>query len=95
MTGGVIYQRLQPEMGLDRAAIERRVAKGAKVQIEPLGAKGKQDLTELLGAYHQELAQSGQTEAAAKVGLLLNNLDSSFVRIAPVGLQADQSVATE
>ncbi len=95
MTGGVIYQRLVPEMGLDEAAIERRIAKGAKVKIEPIGPQSIKDLNELLGAYRTELANSGQTEAAAKVDHLLNNLETSFVRIAPVGLQADQSVATE
>lgn len=95
MTGGVIYQRLTPEMGLDVKAIERRVAKGAKVSIQPLGAQSRKDLTELLGVYRQELQASGQTEAAAKVEALLGNLEANFVRISPVGMQADQSVATE
>jgi glutamate synthase (NADPH/NADH) large chain len=95
MTGGVIYQRLVPEMGLDKLAIERRIAKGAKVKIEPIGAQSVKDLSELLGAYHQELVDSGQSDAAATIQHLLNNLETSFVRIAPVGLQADQSVATE
>ncbi|MCD1258785.1 glutamate synthase [Paenibacillus athensensis] len=95
MTGGVIYQRLVPELGLDVQAIERRIAKGAKVKIEPVGVQSKKDLNELLGAYRNELAASGQAEAAAGIDELLNNLDQHFVRIAPVGLQADQSVATE
>ncbi len=95
MTGGVIYQRLNPEMGMDEAAIQRRIAKGAKVKIEKVGSQSIKDLNELLGAYRQELAASGQTEAAAKVDHLLANLETSFVRIAPVNLQADQSVATE
>lgn len=95
MTGGVIYQRLVPEMGLDAKAIERRIAKGAKVSIQPLGAQSRADLTELLGAYRQELQASGQTEAAAKIDALLADLDAHFVRISPVGMQADQSVATE
>jgi glutamate synthase (NADPH/NADH) large chain len=95
MTGGVIYQRLVPEMGLDLQAIERRVAKGAKVKIEPIGTQSKKDLTELLTPYHSELAGSGQSEAAATIEALLSNLEANFVRIAPVGLQADQSVATE
>src|SRR5206468_12312382 len=95
MTGGVIYQRLVPEMGLDQAAIDRRIAKGAKVKIETIGQQSIKDLNELLGAYHEELIKSGQTEAAEGIQLLLNNLEASFVRIAPVGLQADQSVATE
>jgi glutamate synthase (NADPH/NADH) large chain len=95
MTGGVVYQRLVPELGLDIPALERRIAKGAKVKIEAIGAQSLKDLNELLTAYQDELTKSGQTDAAANVQKLLNNLVSSFVRIAPVGLQADQSVATE
>ncbi|MNR12645.1 Glutamate synthase [NADPH] large chain [compost metagenome] len=95
MTGGVIYQRLVPEMGLDQAAIERRIAKGAKVKLEPIGLQSKKDLTELLTAYHAELANSGQSEAAAKIEGLLSNLEANFIRISPVNMQADQSVATE
>jgi glutamate synthase (NADPH/NADH) large chain len=95
MTGGVIYQRLVPELGLDQAAIQRRIAKGAKVKIEAVGLQSRKDLNELLGAYRDELAKAGQAEAAAKIDTLLADLDTHFVRIAPVGLQADQSVATE
>ncbi|WP_213527585.1 glutamate synthase-related protein [Paenibacillus sp. J31TS4] len=96
MTGGVIYQRLVPEFGLDRAAIERRIAKGAKVKIEAVGGpQSVRDLTYLLGAYRDELAASGQAEEAAKIERLLADLPAHFVRIAPEGLQADQSVATE
>ncbi|MEF3313555.1 glutamate synthase-related protein [Paenibacillus sp. GYB004] len=95
MTGGVIYQRLVPEMGLDTQAIERRIAKGAKVSIQPLGTQSRADLTGLLAAYREELQVSGQTEAAARIEALLGDLDANFVRISPVGMQADQSVATE
>ncbi|TBL69414.1 glutamate synthase [Paenibacillus thalictri] len=95
MTGGVIYQRIAPEMGLDEAAINRRIAKGAKVKVEKIGQSSIRDLNELLGAYRDELAISGQSEAAAKIEHLLSDLESNFVRIAPVHLQADQSVATE
>jgi glutamate synthase (NADPH/NADH) large chain len=82
-------------MGLDQQAIERRVAKGAKVSLQPLGPQSKTDLTQLLGSYKQELLASGQPEEAAKIDSLLGNLDAHFIRISPVGMQADQSVATE
>ncbi|WP_238392496.1 glutamate synthase-related protein [Paenibacillus antri] len=95
MTGGVIYQRLQPELGLDEAAIKRRVAKGAKVSITALGDKSRADLKELLGIYRSELEKSGQAETAAKIASMLENVDAHFVRISPVTMQADQSVATE
>lgn len=95
MTGGVIYQRLVPEFGLDVAALERRIAKGAKVSIQRLGSQSRADLAGLLGLYREELAKSGQVEAADRIQRLLSDLDNEFVCIAPVGLQADQSVATE
>lgn len=95
MTGGIIYQRIQPELGLDEAAIQRRIAKGASVEILPLDDQGRADLEELLGIYLEELKLSGQTEAAEKIENVLKDLDASFVRIAPQTLQADQSVATE
>ena len=95
MTGGVVYQRLVPEMGLTREAIARRIAKGAKVNIVPLDDRGRSDLQELLGIYMEELNKSGQREAAAKIEALLSDLDRHFVSIKPVTMQADQSVATE
>ena len=36
MTGGVIYLRHQPQAGLTKEALQRRIAKGAKVSIESL-----------------------------------------------------------
>lgn len=95
MTGGVVYQRLQPEMGLDEAAIMRRIAKAAKVNMEPISEKGHQDLQELLGAYHEELIQSHQLEEAAKIDRLLQDLDRHFIQIIPKKQQADPSISTE
>lgn len=95
MTGGVVYQRIQPEMGLTKEAITRRIAKGAKVDVVGLNDKSHEDLQELLGLYVTELHKSGQADTAAKVEAMLSALDTHFVRIAPVTLQADQSVATE
>jgi glutamate synthase (NADPH/NADH) large chain len=95
MTGGMIYQRIQPELGLDVAALQRRVAIGAKVSITKLGELGHSDLNELLGTYKDALLASGQSEAAAKLDALLGDLDSHFVRIAPQHMQVDADIATE
>ena len=51
MTGGVVYLRHQPEAGLTKEALKRRIAKGAKVSIEPLNEEGIKDINELLGKY--------------------------------------------
>jgi glutamate synthase (NADPH/NADH) large chain len=95
MTGGMIYQRIQPELGLDIAALQRRIAIGAKVSFTKLGELGHADLNELLGNYRDALATSGQAEAAAKIDGLLADLDSHFIRIAPEHMQVDADVATE
>ena len=56
MTGGVVYVRHEPELGLDEAAIRRRFARAARVALRPLDAGGEHDVAELLGAYERELA---------------------------------------
>ncbi|RXT04835.1 glutamate synthase-related protein [Ammoniphilus sp. CFH 90114] len=95
MTGGVVYIRLQPEMGLDEAAINRRIAKGAKVSLLPLSDKGQSDVVELLNKYIDELKATDQAETAARIEALRDHAGQHFMMLAPVKLQADQSVATE
>ena len=95
MTGGVVYVRHQPEMGLTGAAIKRRIAKGAKVTLTKLSEKGKEDITELLNQYTALLVNHGQSEEAAKLAKLLQNPENSFLQIIPVKEQADPSLSTE
>jgi glutamate synthase (NADPH) large chain len=95
MTGGVVYLRHQPEMGLTIEAIERRIAKGAKVSVSPLSDKGKQDVAELLGKYVHLLELEGQESEAKELALLLENPEKHFVQVVPVKEQADPSVSTE
>ncbi|MBB6447838.1 glutamate synthase (NADPH/NADH) large chain [Bacillus benzoevorans] len=95
MTGGVVYVRLQPEMGLTEAAIQKRIAKGAKVSLTKLSEKGKEDITELLHQYTAILAAHGQSEEGAKLSKLLQDLENSFLQIIPVKEQADPSLSTE
>lgn len=95
MTGGVVYVRLQPEWGLDEAAIVRRLAKGAKVHVTPIGTQGQKDLTELLGHYHRALLESGQSEAAGEVLRLTLDLEQHFRAILPESKQVDERTAAE
>jgi glutamate synthase (NADPH/NADH) large chain len=95
MTGGVVYQRLVPQYGLDEAAIKRRIAKAAKVSVEAISEKGKNDLNELLTAYIEELLASGQHDKANHVLELKNSCEQHFVQIVPVKQQADPAVSTE
>lgn len=83
MTGGVVYLRRDPDRGLDEAALQRRIAKGAQVRLSPVGPAGVADLTELLGAYSAELRSSGQAEEAAWVESLLREPERHFVAVTP------------
>ena len=95
MTGGVIYQRIQPEMGLTKDAITRRIAIGAKITIEPLSPQGVLDITELLNEYVTLLKETDQINEAHQIELLLQHPEEHFVQIVPMKEQADPSVSTE
>lgn len=95
MTGGVLYLRLQPHLNFDQAAIQRRLAKGARVDIQKVGEDDLKNLRELLTVYAEELKQNHQSEEAHKALGLLIDWKNTFVRVVPVGQQEDQRIATE
>jgi len=83
MTGGVVYQRVQPEMGLTVDAIRHRLAAGSVVEIQPLDDDGSQDLRELLNIYIRTLEENHQSQAAEPLYALLKRPSDHFVKIAP------------
>ncbi|MFN8378652.1 MAG: glutamate synthase-related protein [Anaerolineae bacterium] len=83
MSGGAIYQRIQPSMGLTVDAIRRRIAKGAIVEISALDEQGANDVRDLLGAYIAALENNNQSEAAAPLRTLFARPADHFVKIAP------------
>ncbi len=95
MTGGVVYLRHQPEMGLTKAALERRIAKGAQVRLEPLNERGKSDVQELLSKYIELLKEHGQHEEVQSLQPLLEKPENHFFQVIPTKEQADPSVSTE
>ncbi|MDI3256205.1 MAG: glutamate synthase-related protein [Kyrpidia sp.] len=95
MTGGVVYLRVQPEMGLTEKALKRRIAKGARVSIQPLDPQGKRDVEELLHLYLRELARTKQHEEADVIRCLLDHTEKHFVMVKPSNQQTDQDIATE
>lgn len=95
MTGGVVYLRHQPEMGLTKAALERRIAKGAQVRLEPLNERGKTDVQELLSKYIELLKEHGHHEEAQSLQPLLEKPEDHFFQVIPIKEQADPSIFTE
>jgi glutamate synthase (NADPH/NADH) large chain len=67
MTGGVVYQKLTPEMGFDLAALRRRLAQGAHVEIQSLTHHDVGDVKRLLGYYIKALDQTHQYEEGERM----------------------------
>ena len=83
MNGGVVYQRVQPEMNLTIDAIRRRIASGSVVEVQPLDDEGHQDVRELLNAYIRTLEENHQSQTAEPLYALLKRPGDHFVKIAP------------
>lgn len=83
MTGGVVYQRIQPEMNLTVDAVRQRVAPGSVVEIQPLDDEGHSDIRELLNAYIRTLEENNQSQAAESLYILLKRPSDHFVKIGP------------
>src|SRR6266511_5106950 len=94
MSGGSVFVRHEPARGLDEAGIKDRIAKGAKVAVRPLGDTERASLAELLRAYADALAGSGQAAAAVEVHALLEMPDA-FRVIKPAGEVVDQTISPE
>ena len=83
MTGGVVFCRLDMEMGMDREALRRRLARGAHVAIRDLEEADLAVLEELLGLYHRELLSSHQYEEADWLEGVMAKCRTAFVKIVP------------
>ncbi len=85
MTGGVVYQQLTAEMGFDQAALGKRIALGAQVDIQPVLDDDLQDLQRLLNFYIEALEHTYQYEAAEQMRALYaeNMLLARFVKVVP------------
>ena len=94
-TGGRVYMRVNDEWGLDRAALERRLGKGALVTLEELDQDGVADVKELLGHYAHELERSEQHDEAQRVRAIAANARQNFLMSVPQREQTDPSVSTE
>jgi glutamate synthase (NADPH) large chain len=94
MTGGRVYVRCNA-FGIDREAIERRLGRGAKVELKELDAEGLLDVDDLLGHYAEELRATDQDEEAERVVALAANAADNFLVVLPHKVQADPSISTE
>jgi glutamate synthase (NADPH) large chain len=95
MTGGRVYIRTNPEWNMDRAAIERRLGEGAKVELAELDPEGELDVQDLLGHYADELRATDQDAEAERMLALAAEAGDHFLMVVPHKVQADPSISTE
>lgn len=95
MTGGTVYLRHDPSVGLTESALRRRLAKGAKVSLRYLDADGDADVVELLQAYQKELRRSGQWAEAQALQPMIEKPAEHFLMVKPGTDITDQDIATE
>jgi glutamate synthase (NADPH) large chain len=95
MTGGTVYVRYNPALGLTEGALRKRLAKGAKVSLRYLDAEGDADVIELLTAYQKELRKHGQLDGARKLAPFISRPADHFMMVKPGVAITDQDIATE
>src|SRR5439155_13957719 len=95
MSGGVVFLRHDGTRGLDDAGIRDRLAKGAKVTLRAPKDDDVPLLAELVNAYADALAASGQLEEADHARALLAEPAAHFRVIRPGVEIVDQSISTE
>ena len=88
MTGGVVYLLTDEDLGLNAEAIQRRLASGARVSLEPVTEVDEGDLRELLGQYRQALLEGLQHAEAEEVARLAEDWQTRFVKIIPARAKA-------
>jgi glutamate synthase (NADPH/NADH) large chain len=96
MSGGVVFLRHDPERGLDESGLRDRFAKGAKVNLRP--PSSDEDLIalrDMVGSYATLLDESGQTETAAAMRVLLDDPALHFRVVRPGADIVDQTISTE
>ncbi len=85
MTGGIVYQLLTPELGLDENALQRRLARGARVHVTEVDPEDVQPIQVLLGHYIEALEQTYQHEVADRIRNLCVEpvLLNRFIKVVP------------
>jgi glutamate synthase (NADPH/NADH) large chain len=96
MTGGIVYVLLWPDLGLDLGGLRRRLARGARVELDTdLAPDDRLAVDGLLTEYAQLLEENGQEEEARWVRSLLPPAPGRFARLRPYGSQMPADISTE
>ncbi|MGH7493121.1 MAG: glutamate synthase-related protein [bacterium] len=80
MSGGVVYFRLDPKMGLNLESLQQRLAPGSSVRLQPVDEADEKSISELLSSYAEILQQCHQHVEFQFVINLMKNVKTAFVK---------------
>ncbi len=94
MTGGQVFQMLNPVLGFDQQALQRRLAQGANVAILPIDLDDLATVRGLLGHYIEALEQTYQYDAAEHIRSLCDEdtLFNRFLKVIPIPVESELAV---
>jgi glutamate synthase (NADPH) large chain len=82
-------------LGLDMAAVRRRIARGARVEVGRVSDRDEEAISALLHAYVSALSDSEQHAEAQRVSSYMTGWLARFVKVVPTGQLLDQEISTE
>ncbi len=85
MTGGVVYQKLTPDMGFTLKVLRSRFGKGASVQVLPVDQPDILAVKMMLKYYIQALLETDQPDTAEHIKQMRHSemIKTHFVKIIP------------
>lgn len=95
MTGGTVYLRVAPALGLSLEFLQTRVARAAKVAFVPLAAEDIAAVQSLLSDVVDAYEASGQDDRIEALERLANEPAKHFVKLVPEAAQTDPNISTE
>jgi glutamate synthase (NADPH/NADH) large chain len=95
MTGGVIYLRLAPRLGLTRDYLQSRISAGAHVVLANLDAGDAPRVRNLTEEACRALETRGSPTGLKVLRRLAGDPEHHFLKVVPQAEQTDQQISTE
>lgn len=95
MTGGTVYLRVAPELGLTPEFLSSRLARSAKVRLATLEPDDVAAVRQLLEVVAESYRASGQKERIGVIEQCMGDPATHFIKLVPQAAQTDPNISTE
>ncbi len=95
MTGGAIYLLHDPDKGLSREYLARRLAHSAKVTLVSVNENDMEEIHNLLEPVLRVLSTTKQHTALSRIEEIMGHVQERFLKVVPASEQMDPGISTE